>query len=150
MLDITHFEQMISCFKESNHILSYISDFDTSYYIINPDGLNPNDLGHYYYDTSHGFYSCIREKSDEVIYVYGKTKHDIIFKLVDDCIKNEAYYEYAPTKYKKLCQEKGVDHLTNLTYTDYYFNYAKQRIDHCHNIVDRYIEEYKEMKNEVF
>lgn len=145
MINEEQIQWLILVYREANTILEKIADFDSKYKCHRTDAKSFMEGIPYYrdffYDRDNGLYEVqYMERGETHLETYGKTKKEILQHIVNECIFNEAYNNYAPQKYNDVCSANHISPESDIAMPNPYFVFAKERERYCHNIVDQYID----------
>ena len=95
----------------------------------------------FFYDEDDGLYKVTYMERDEYSQeVYGKTNKEIIRHIVDRCINEDAYLNYASKKFWKLHPNSPLPCRPEDKYADQYDVFANERMLYCYSIVNPHIE----------
>lgn len=95
----------------------------------------------FFYDEDDGLYKVTYMERDEYSQeLYGKTNREIIRHIVDRCINEDAYLNYASQKFWELHPDSPLPCRPEDKYADQYDVFANERVFYCHSIVKPYIE----------
>lgn len=130
MINKEQIKWLLPVYQQINDILDLIPGFNANFKcpVMSVEHLKgmPNRYD-YYYDEERGLYKILYlERDDTHIEIYGKTKKEIVQRIVNRCIVNEAYESYAIQKQRKNKNQ--------------YIDCAQERVDYCYLFVDKFID----------
>lgn len=133
MINKEQIQWLLPVYQQINNILDLIPGFNANFKcpVMSAEHLGgmPNRFD-YFYDEEKGLYKILYlERNDKHIEIYGKTKKEIVQRIVNRCIVNEAYESYAIQKQSKIS-----------SYKNQYIDCAQERVDYCYLFVDKFID----------
>ena len=150
MLTSEQINWLIPVFNEAYSILDDIPDLESTYYsresraVANYFTRESRDY-EFFYDEDDGLYKVAHvERNEYSLDVYGNTNREIIRHILDGCINDDAYLSYASKRFWDIHPNSPLPCRPNDEYADQYNAFANERVNHCHNIVDPYIESIEE------
>lgn len=145
MINKEQIKWLLPVYQQINDILDIIPGFNANFKcpVVSAEHFEgmPNRY-EYFYDGEKGLYKILYlERDDTHIEIYGKTKKEIVQRIVNRCIVNEAYESYATQKQREKCLMHSP---TIMSYKDQYVDCAQERVDYCYCFVDKYIDEIED------
>lgn len=141
MINKEQIKWLLPVYQQINDILDLIPGFNANFKcpVMSAEHLKgmPNRYD-YCYDEEKGLYKILYlERDDTHIEIYGKTKKEIVQRIVNRCIVNEAYESYAIQEQRKKCL---MCNPAIMSYKNQYIDCAQERVDYCYLFVDKFIE----------